>query len=68
MDHTYFIQITEDVIDYLSKFTSWDIYNHEVLCFIDGKKFQYLLILILYMKFSQIKKQKALEAKIFRNL
>ena len=28
----------KDVIDYLSKFTSWDIYNHEVLCFIDGKK------------------------------
>lgn len=26
------------VVDYLSKFTSWDIYNHEVLCFIDGKK------------------------------
>lgn len=28
----------QEVIDYLSSFTSWDIYNHEVLCFIDGKK------------------------------
>ncbi len=28
----------KEVIDYLSKFTSWDIYNHEVLCFIDGQK------------------------------
>lgn len=28
----------KDVVDYLSNFTSWDIYNHEVLCFIDGKK------------------------------
>ena len=26
------------VVDYLSKFTSWDIYNHEVLGYIDGKK------------------------------
>ncbi|PRM88171.1 UDP-galactopyranose mutase [Aliarcobacter cryaerophilus] len=26
------------VVDYLSKFTSWDIYNHEVLGHIDGKK------------------------------
>lgn len=26
------------VIDYLSNFTSWDIYNHEVLAYIDGKK------------------------------
>lgn len=28
----------KEVIDYLSKFTNWDIYNHEVLCFIDGQK------------------------------
>lgn len=28
----------KDVVDYLSKFTNWDIYNHEVLCFIDGQK------------------------------
>ncbi|MFQ3579517.1 MAG: UDP-galactopyranose mutase [Bacteroidales bacterium] len=26
------------VVDYLTNFTSWDIYNHEVLAFIDGKK------------------------------
>lgn len=26
------------VIDYLSEFTSWDIYNHEVLAYIDGIK------------------------------
>ncbi len=28
----------QKVFDYLSKFTSWDIYNHKVLAFIDGKK------------------------------
>lgn len=28
----------KDVLNYLSTFTSWNIYNHEVLCFIDGKK------------------------------
>ena len=28
----------KEVIDYLSQFTSWDIYNHEVLAYIDGKK------------------------------
>lgn len=28
----------KEVIDYLSNFTSWDIYNHEVLAYIDGKK------------------------------
>lgn len=26
------------VFDYLSNFTSWDIYNHEVLAYIDGKE------------------------------
>ncbi|RBQ26581.1 MULTISPECIES: UDP-galactopyranose mutase [Arcobacteraceae] len=28
----------KEVVDYLSNFTSWDIYNHEVLAYIDGKK------------------------------
>ncbi len=28
----------KEVVDYLSQFTSWDIYNHEVLAYIDGKK------------------------------
>jgi len=28
----------KEVIDYLSNFTSWDIYNHEVLAYIDGAK------------------------------
>ncbi len=28
----------KEVIDYLSNFTTWDIYNHEVLAYIDGKK------------------------------
>ena len=28
----------KEVIDYLSNFTSWDIYNHKVLAYIDGKK------------------------------
>lgn len=28
----------KEVVDYLSNFTEWQIYNHEVLAFIDGKK------------------------------
>lgn len=28
----------KNVVDYLSRFTGWDIYNHEVLAYIDGKK------------------------------
>lgn len=28
----------KEVVDYLSNFTAWDIYNHEVLAYIDGKK------------------------------
>lgn len=28
----------KNVFEYLSQFTQWDIYNHEVLAFIDGKK------------------------------
>ncbi len=27
----------KDVVDYLSRFTEWDIYNHRVLSYIDGK-------------------------------
>ena len=40
--HTYgphlFHTNNKEVVDYLSSFTSWDIYNHEVLAYIDGKK------------------------------
>ena len=28
----------KEVIEYLSNFTDWDIYNHEVLAYIDGAK------------------------------
>lgn len=28
----------KNVFEYLSQFTQWDVYNHEVLAFIDGKK------------------------------
>lgn len=28
----------QEVFTYLSQFTQWDVYNHEVLAFIDGKK------------------------------
>ena len=28
----------KEVIEYLSNFTDWDIYNHEVLAYIDGKE------------------------------
>ncbi len=29
---------SKKVVDYLSQFTEWQIYNHEVLAYIDGKK------------------------------
>ncbi|PRN00887.1 UDP-galactopyranose mutase [Aliarcobacter cryaerophilus] len=54
----------KEVIDYLSKFTSWDIYNHEVLAYVDGKKIPIPFnINTLYEVFPQ-SKAKALEDKL----
>jgi UDP-galactopyranose mutase len=57
----------KDVINYLSLFTEWDIYNHEVLAFIDGKKvvipFNFNT---LYEVFPQ-SKAKTLEEKLLKN-
>lgn len=54
----------KDVIDYLSKFTSWDIYNHEVLCFIDGKKVPIPFNFNTLYEVFPNQKAKALEAKL----
>jgi UDP-galactopyranose mutase len=54
------------VIDYLSEFTSWDIYNHEVLAYIDGAKVPIPFnINTLYEVFPQ-SKAKALEDKLLQ--
>lgn len=54
----------KEVIDYLSNFTSWDIYNHEVLAYVDGKKIPIPFnINTLYEVFPQ-SKAKALEDKL----
>jgi len=40
--HTYgphlFHTNNKEVIDYLSQFTTWEVYNHKVLAYIDGKE------------------------------
>ena len=54
----------KEVIDYLSEFTSWDIYNHEVLAYIDGIKVPIPFnINTLYEVFPQ-SKAKVLEDKL----
>src|SRR5574344_609575 len=57
----------KQVIEYLSNFTSWDIYNHEVLCFIDGKKvpipFNFNTLYEVFPK----QKAKILEQKLLEN-
>ena len=54
----------KEVVDYLSKFTSWDIYNHEVLCFIDGKKVPIPFNFNTLYEVFPNQKAKALEAKL----
>lgn len=57
----------KEVVDYLSKFTSWDIYNHEVLAYIDGKKVPIPFNLnTLYEVFPK-QKAKILEQKLLEN-
>ncbi len=56
----------KEVIDYLSQFTQWDIYNHEVLAYIDGIKVPIPFnINTLYEVFPQ-SKAKALEDKLLQ--
>lgn len=56
----------KEVIDYLSEFTSWDIYNHEVLAYIDGAKVPIPFnINTLYEVFPE-SKAKALEDKLLQ--
>lgn len=54
----------KQVIEYLSNFTSWDIYNHEVLCFIDGKKVPIPFNFNTLYEVFPNQKAKALEAKL----
>lgn len=54
----------KEVVDYLSNFTQWQIYNHEVLAYIDGKKVPIPFNLnTLYEVFSYLK-AKVLEEKL----
>lgn len=56
----------KEVIDYLSQFTQWDIYNHEVLAYVDGKKITIPFnINTLYEVFPQ-SKAKVLEDKLLQ--
>jgi UDP-galactopyranose mutase len=56
-----------EVVDYLSQFTSWNIYNHEVLAYIDGKKVSIPFNFnTLYEVFPE-SKAKALEDKLLSN-
>ena len=52
------------MIDYLSKFTSWDIYNHEVLAYIDGKKVSIPFNFNTLYEVFPTSKAKALEEKL----
>jgi UDP-galactopyranose mutase len=54
----------KEVIDYLSKFTSWDIYNHEVLAYIDGKKVSIPFNFNTLYEVFPTSKAKALEEKL----
>ncbi|MDX4038250.1 UDP-galactopyranose mutase [Aliarcobacter skirrowii] len=54
----------KEVIDYLSNFTSWNIYNHEVLVYIDGKKVPIPFNFNTLYEVFPNQKAKALEAKL----
>lgn len=60
---------TEDkeVIDYLSEFTSWNIYNHEVLAYIDGKKVPIPFNFNTLYEVFPDSKAKILEEKLLKN-
>lgn len=54
----------KEVIDYLSNFTTWDIYNHEVLAYIDGKKVSIPFNFNTLYEVFPTSKAKALEEKL----
>ncbi|NLO17318.1 MAG: UDP-galactopyranose mutase [Arcobacter butzleri] len=57
----------KEIVEYLSQFTTWNIYNHEVLCFIDGKKVPIPFNLnTLYEVFPK-SKAKSIEDKLLQN-
>jgi len=57
----------KEVVDYLSNFTSWDIYNHEVLAYIDGKKVSIPFNFNTLYEVFPSSKAKALEEKLLEN-
>jgi len=57
----------KEVIDYLSSFTEWDIYNHEVLAYIDGKKVPIPFNFNTLYEVFPISKAKALEEKLLQS-
>lgn len=57
----------KEVIDYLSEFTTWDIYNHEVLAYIDGKKVPIPFNFNTLYEVFPASKAKALEEKLLKN-
>jgi UDP-galactopyranose mutase len=57
----------KEVINYLSNFTSWDIYNHEVLAYIDGKKISIPFNFNTLYDVFPISKAKLLEKKLLKN-
>jgi len=57
----------KEVVNYLSNFTSWDIYNHEVLAYIDGKKVPIPFNFNTLYKVFPKQKAKILEKKLLEN-
>lgn len=56
----------KEVIEYLSNFTAWDIYNHEVLAYIDGKKVSIPFNFNTLYEVFPTSKAKALEEKLLQ--
>lgn len=67
----FFHTNNKKVFDYLSQFTSWDIYNHKVLAYIDGKKvvipFNFNTIYNVFPKNLAIKLEEKLLAEFVYN-
>ncbi|WP_418184845.1 UDP-galactopyranose mutase [Aliarcobacter vitoriensis] len=55
------------VLEYLSNFTTWDIYNHEVLAYIDGKKVVIPFNFNTLYEVFPTQKAKILEEKLLKN-
>ena len=56
----------KEVVDYLSNFTEWCIYNHEVLAYIDGKKVPIPFNFNTLYEVFPLLKAKALEEKLLK--